>query len=532
MEMPQSSKMVYSLPGRKNGIQATRRRAWRSTIMMSTRGVGRAPRFFLAHPIELARWLSSRGAARQARVRLGGGGADLDALLDGGAAAARRGVAREHGHEGLAVLVDGQANDHDGRGPAPHEGERDPQVPHGLGEDAKGEGGERPHDDEHQADAAAPLDDPGLSRVEELLRHLPVGHLGRGGRAAVVVDEGDLLRVDLPVEVLRLGEGDDGADERREQQRRQVARELRLERAEGVDLVVLDALVAAADHAVVLGGGHHDPRDDRADVAHDGAGDGAGGADAAVEHEHGHGPDGGADHNPHEVVHPADADAQVLEERGEGALEDAVAEDGDARDTQDVGARGLGVDILAVDVVGDERRDGDALGRAGGGDGHEEHDDHEDAAALAHHDRGRGRRHQAAARLLRRELDVERVAGEAERGGEREGDGEPDEAAEEVALVRRGGRGRDGRLPVGLVHEDGAEVAHDVDDAELEAREGEHGQVRAATVERAALGVGRGGAVVRAGGGRGHEATRDHSVAALLAGRVEGGDELETLVHG
>ena len=69
------------------------------------------------------------------------------------------------------------------------------------------------------------------------------------------------------------------------------------------------------------------------------------------------------------------------------------------------------------------------------------------AAALAHHD-GRCRwRDEATTRLGRFELDVERVAGEAERGGEREGDGEPDEAAEEVALVRRGGRGCDGRLP-------------------------------------------------------------------------------------
>ena len=142
-------------------------------------------------------------------------------------------------------------------------------------------------------------------------------------------------------------------------------------------------------------------------------------------------------------------------------------------------------------------------------------------AALAHHDARRRRRHEAAARLLRRKLDVERVTGEAERGGERKGDGEPDETAEEVALVRRGGRGRDGRLPVGLVNEDGAEVAHDVDDAELEAREGEHGQVGAAAVERAAVRVGRGGAMVRAGG----------SAGADLDG-VEGADEREALVHG
>ncbi len=40
---------------------------------------------------------------------------------------------------------------------------------------------------------------------------------------------------------------------------------------------------------------------------------------------------------------------------------------------------------------------------------------------------------------------------------------------QDVALVRGGGLGGDGGLPVGLVHEHGAEVAHQVDDAENEA---------------------------------------------------------------
>ena len=52
--------------------------------------------------------------------------------------------------------------------------------------------------------------------------------------------------------------------------------------------------------------------------------------------------------------------------------------DKDARDHQDLLAGGVLLDVGAVDVVGDERRDGNALGRAGRGDGHEEHDDHEE----------------------------------------------------------------------------------------------------------------------------------------------------------
>ena len=62
------------------------------------------------------------------------------------------------------------------------------------------------------------------------------------------------------------------------------------------------------------------------------------------------------------------------------------------------------------------------------------------------------------------DLGVEREAREAERGGERKVDGEPDEAAEHVALVGGGGFGGNGRLPVRPV----AEVADDVDDAEHE----------------------------------------------------------------
>ena len=103
-----------------------------------------------------------------------------------------------------------------------------------------------------------------------------------------------------------------------------------------------------------------------------------------------------------------------------------------------------------------------------------------DAAALADDDRRRRRRHEAGARVGRVDRRVRRDAAEAERRGEREGDGEPDHAAEEVALAGRRRRRGDGGLPVRLVDEDGAEVADGVDHAEHEAVVRHHREVRAA----------------------------------------------------
>eukprot|EP00964_Phaeocystis_antarctica_P089200 scaffold56838_cov67-Phaeocystis_antarctica.AAC.6 len=74
---------------------------------------------------------------------------------------------------------------------------------------AKGQRGERPHDDEEDAQATAPLLDPCLRRVRELmasaamgtmelLGHLPVRHGRRSPRVVrVIIDERDLLRVHL-----------------------------------------------------------------------------------------------------------------------------------------------------------------------------------------------------------------------------------------------------------------------------------------------------------------------------------------------
>lgn len=55
---------------------------------------------------------------------------------------------------------------------------------------------------------------------------------------------------------------------------------------------------------------------------------------------------------------------------------------------------GLGVDVGAVDVVGEQGGHSHKLGRASGGDGHEEHGHDQDGARLAHQEDGRGGGHQ------------------------------------------------------------------------------------------------------------------------------------------
>ena len=87
-------------------------------------------------------------------------------------------------------------------------------------------------------------------------------------------------------------------------------------------------------------------------------------------------------------------------------------------------------DVGQVDVVCDQRRHSDKLGGASGGDGHEKLDQHAHAAGGAQEGRGRRGGHDARARRglahLRRLSDSrEREAGQAERRGLHEGDGEP-----------------------------------------------------------------------------------------------------------
>mmetsp|Transcript_26656 Transcript_26656/g.89709 ORF Transcript_26656/g.89709 Transcript_26656/m.89709 type:complete len:400 (-) Transcript_26656:657-1856(-) len=193
---------------------------------------------------------------------------------------------------------------------------------------------------------------------------------------------------------------------------------------------------------------------------------------------------GRANRDAHEEIDPAEVELQLEEHHAQHAHAQAEDDDYVSGDAHDVLAVCRRLEIHLVDVVRKHRSHGHRLGRPSRDNGHEEHDRDHQSALGAVQVGGDGGGDEARARLVCGDGQLQSDGGDAACRGQSKGDGEPDHAAEEVALVRhrrlRSNRG----LPVRLVHEDGAKVADDVDDAEHEARLGQHGQVRPARVAR------------------------------------------------
>lgn len=100
------------------------------------------------------------------------------------------------------------------------------------------------------------------------------------------------------------------------------------------------------------------------------------------------------DHLQCQRAYPAQAEADLEEDDGDDSHQDADRDDDAAPDPHELSARGLGVDVGLIDVVGDQGGDGDLLRGTSGGDSHEEHDEDEVGAAVAHHVDGDCRGHE------------------------------------------------------------------------------------------------------------------------------------------
>lgn len=87
------------------------------------------------------------------------------------------------------------------------------------------------------------------------------------------------------------------------------------------------------------------------------------------------------------------------------------------------------------------------------------------------------RRHKTTSGLVSSDGEGERNGGKTQGGSEGERNGEPAQASEDVSLPGRLGGGGNGRLPVGLVDENGSEVAHNVGEAEEKTVTRKHGEV-------------------------------------------------------
>ena len=164
----------------------------------------------------------------------------------------------------------------------------------------------------------------------------------------------------------------------------------------------------------------------------------------------------------HAAEHNTRESQTDLEDGSDDTTEDSPGRDCDARLEDDLLSGGVGVDVSLVYVVGVERGDGELLRVGGAGDGHEELESDEERSSLAEKVRSHSGGHEAVAGFRDGDGQIERAASKTERGGHAEGDGEPGHAAQEIALPGRARLARDGALPVALVGEDRAEVAHHV----------------------------------------------------------------------
>ncbi|PNY20567.1 Uncharacterized protein TCAP_07380 [Tolypocladium capitatum] len=258
----------------------------------------------------------------------------------------------------------------------------------------------------------------------------------------------------------------------------------------------------AREHGVVGAGALDVERAARLARGDEPGGDGAGGAEdgrergrpavlAAPEQRQRRRDDGGGDEDAHEQVQVAHGDAVVPQADGDAADDGGVGGHGHVRHPDEQLAAGVGAEVGAVDVVGEDGRRGDELRVEGRRDGQEDHDEGRDGAALAEErDGGVGQGKAGRDVGLAHAVGVGREAraglegqrGQAQRRGRQPGDGEPGGAADDVPGEGVDGVRGDGLVVVAVVEEDGAEVADDVDDEEDDAALGAHRQVAAVLV--------------------------------------------------
>ena len=393
------------------------------------------------------------------------------------------------GSNGATRLINGQEHTNAKSQQTPCNGQDDPESEVSLGEHPGGEGKEGPEDNKHESEPPAGP-------------HHGLGGLVHGFRAVL---SGQLLLIGntvflnernftggLPVVVLGLHDGHDGADDGRNDDGSQVTAQHGVVAAQVVDI----------DGAIVALAGDQ-PGDEPSDGTDDGAGNGTRGrglgpGQASVNGEH-----STTDGNAHKQINPAQTETDLEEDDGEDTHEATEADDTDTRDTDDVLASGLGVDIGAVDVISKQRRDGHQLRVGSGGDSHENHEAGEPGTGGTEHVDSGGGGDETIAGFTGSQRQVSGTRAETQGGGEGEGNAEPHDTTQQVALPGGRGLGGNGTHVVRLINKHGTEVTDNVNNTEDETTLREHGEERATHVvgDGAKLKVGGG---INGGGGGSH----------------------------
>jgi hypothetical protein len=320
----------------------------------------------------------------------------------------------EHTRENHGNIVGGfrQGKDSNGNGSteSPSDGNEDPEGKVTLGKDTGGDRKDGPHKDKDQSEGVSTTGDPALGTTKF------VGVLFLGGQTThVLLDKSDGGVEVSKVEVGGVNEhGVEKVDESRGENGNQVSAEHDLVGSEVVD----------GDGATLDLGGDQ-PTDKGEDKSRPGGDDGTSSRGLLPGHHVPERNDGRSNHHSHKEVDPSEVESELEENNGEDSHEETEDNNDDTGDKEDLGSGGFRVDVLAVDVVGDQRRDGNGLGGSGRHNGHEEHDKDKGGTGVSEQLSGDGGRDETRTGFSRSDGEHEGGGGKTQRSGQREGDGKP-----------------------------------------------------------------------------------------------------------
>ena len=373
----------------------------------------------------------------------------------------------DNGSDGVSGLPEGQRNTNDKGGKTPSHRDSNPESEVSLGEDTSGESKQRPQHNKHSGESPAGPLHPDGSLVHSFGRILS-GELGLV--SAIFFNESNLSGC-LPVIVLRLHDRHDNADKGRDEDSGQVTAKHGVVTAKSVD-----------GDGASIGLGSYEPDNETSSEARNSTSHGTSSASlgpgqACIDREH-----STTNGDTHEQVYPAKGETDLKENNSEDTHEATETNDTVARNTDNVLASCLGVDVGAVNVIGDQRGHSDQLRVGSRGDSHEHKDANEPSTTGSHEVDSSGRRDQTGTGLSRVNGETSGTRAETERGGKGEGDAEPHKTTEDITLPGSRGLGSNGTHVVRLVNEHGTKVTDNVNDTEDKTTLREHGEERTTLV--------------------------------------------------
>mmetsp|Transcript_30218 Transcript_30218/g.72522 ORF Transcript_30218/g.72522 Transcript_30218/m.72522 type:complete len:654 (+) Transcript_30218:319-2280(+) len=367
----------------------------------------------------------------------------------------------------ITRFKDWQDSNDNGSSESPCNSNKDPESKVRLGELSGRDGKKRPDNNQDQSQDVSTAGDPSLG----FLKHLGVLVLGLQS-TGIVFDKGDLLIKGGEVKVLWINKlGVDNVDESRRKNGNQVTAKHGF-----VGSKSINGDFSFADL------GSDQPGDNGKNQSRPGSNDSSSSRGLGPLHQHPQGSDGRSNNDTHEQVHPSKRESDFEQENGESSHDQSETDNDISGNLQDLFASGLGVEVFAVDIVGNQRRDGDRFSRSSGHNGHEKHNQNEDRASISQQVGSNGRGDKTISGFGSSNGKHQSGGSKTKGSGKSERNGEPADSSKDVSTGGRGWASSDSGLPVRLIDKDGSKVTDNVDNTKHKTSRRDHGQVRTISV--------------------------------------------------